>query len=168
MQLRFGNGHELSLRQELDVTDHHYYEPDDVSVAVVSEAAPRLELNDHLDFRLELETRLGGPIGGTFHAGAGLTPEVLLETERDRGSLGATLFATGSSRFASVYPYRRSLHSWSFTSRELNGTGTSAAVTWVRKLPGSGLYGVKVSADFFFGEPSRNGATIYLTSRIPL
>lgn len=168
VRLPLAGAHRLYLEQSAGLADHHYYAPEAVSLRLFSEITPRFVLSDSLELQCALETRAGGPLSGSLAAGAGITPELLHRTEKNTGSVSLTLFFTHSSRFASVYPYRRSLYTWSFMPRALNGAGLAGAVQWVHRFPGSAILGARAAGELFFGEPGRSRATLYLLSRIPL
>ncbi len=157
----------VKFRQNLELIDHHYYEPDAVSVRITSKNSLNFEFSQDLESRVTLENRIGGPVGQNIYAGVSLSGELLYKGERNSGSMCLTYYNSAENRFAYLYPYERSLHNWSFVSYALYGNGIAGSLLYIRNLKPNFVLGTKLRYQVDIIEKGRRAATLYLMSQVP-
>jgi hypothetical protein len=157
----------VKIRQNLELIDHHYYEPDSVSVKITSKNSLIHEFSRGLESRVTLENRIGGPVGQNIYSGVSFSGELLYKKEQNSGSISLTYYYSAENRFAYLYPYERSLYNWSFISYALHGNGIAGSLLYIRNLKPNVVLGTKLRYQFDIIEKGRRVATLYLMSQIP-
>jgi hypothetical protein len=157
----------VKFRQNFELIDHHYYEPDAVSVKITSKNSLTYEFSRSFSSRVTLENRIGGPIGQNIYSGVLFSGELLYKKEQNSGSINLAYYNSAENRFAYLYPYERSLYNWSFLSYALYGNGFAGSLLYIRTLKPNFVLGTKLRYQFDIIEKSRRVATLYLTSQVP-
>jgi hypothetical protein len=159
----------LKLRQNFLLVDHHYYEPEALSLRVASKLSFLRRGGRGIDVQGVLENRLGGPIDTVqpIHVGTGISGEVIVRRERHGASALLIFYVTDDNRYAYLYPYERQLYDWSFNARPLYGRGIAGSVQFFLVFRSRYVVAMKLRYQYDFSRSAGRGASIFLNSQIP-
>ncbi len=154
-------------KQFVELVDHHAYAPESLALRLSSKTSLSRRLSDTVDAQFSFESRLGGPLDGKIKSGVGVSGEIIHRAERSSASLMLMGYTTADDRFAYLYPYERSLESWSFTPTALHGSGFSGSAVYVRHFKRGMSAGAKIKYQIDLEERYRRGYTIYIMGEFP-
>lgn len=158
----------FKLRNNLELTDHHYYAPESLSIRITSKLTLLQRTDRGFDLQCILENRTGGPLDRRLFTGTGLSGEIIARHKRYTASFLCIYYLTDRSRYAYLYPYDRSLYDWSFISQALFGHGFAGSAQYVRHFRERFMVGVKLRYQLDIEDEGHRGGTLFLTSQIPL
>jgi len=167
IELPLSEGILFRTKQNLEIVDHHYYAPDDLSRKISSKVSFKYSITEEVAAQFSLENRFGGPFGKKLFVGTGLSTELLYKKEKNRSSVQVIYYNTDSDRFATLYPYERSLYNWSFFAPSLNGNGFAGSLIGVRSFKSGMVAGSKIRYEIDLKDSSKRGITLYVMSEIP-
>jgi hypothetical protein len=156
----------VDIKQELELLDNYYYAPGEGAWKLASRLSIKREISGPLSVKVAAENRLGGPFSDKAGGGVGVSAELLRQTARSSGDFFLMGYTAARDGFSSLYPYERSLYTWSFFPRALRGNGLFSYLAMVATLPNDVTVGGKIRYILDFGEPSGSEASFYLISEI--
>ena len=160
IQLPFGKPTTVKIDQSFEITDHHYYAPSVWSYRVTSKGSVSHSLGDSASLVFRIENRTGGPEGTAPVTGIGISGELLLTGEGKKSTFSLMYFNTAENRFAYLYPYERSLYSWSFVPQAVYGNGLLSGFTFFMDFKELAL-GTKVRLKLDLAGGERHGIDLY-------
>jgi len=161
----FTDSLDIRLKQTAEIIDHYYYAPDSLSWKLSSKFSLRHALADRLSLQYTLENRFGGPFEIRAYTGTGISSALLYRDKRKSSSVELIYYNTDSSRFASLYPYERSLDRWSFIPSALNGTGLAGSFLFTKDFFPNFSAGAKLRYCFDFVDMDDRYLTMYIMNR---
>jgi len=156
----------IGIKQELELFNNYYYAPGEGSWKLASRLSVIREISGPLSVKVAVENRLGGPFSDRVGGGVGVSAELLRRTAKNGADFFLMGYAAAQDGFSSLYPYERSLYTWSFFPRALRGTGLFGYVALVATPRKDVTVGGKIRYILDFGEPSGSEANFYLISEI--